>query len=128
MRTITLSETEKLVLEKVVAQDSNATYRKRCTAILMSAQQISVKTIAKFFRVRIHTVYHWFNLWEQQGITALKNKQEQGRKPKLSAQNPDIQEKIVQSAQKNSLAIAQAIPDLEAQLGISFSKNTLKRF
>jgi transposase len=38
--------------------------------------------LAKHFEVTPKTIYHWFNLWEKEGLAGLKHKQGQGCKKK----------------------------------------------
>ncbi len=45
--------------------------------------------LAKYFEVTSKTIYHWFNLWEKEGIEAIKHKQGQGCKKKLGTISKD---------------------------------------
>lgn len=126
---------EKLTTQEIDAlnqgRESNERYqfRDRCHAILLSFSGKTANEIAIFFNVLTKTVYSWFDRWENNGISGLKNKSGQGRKPKISIDNQEHSD-IIDTAAKNAIETGANIMDeiiekINPEGGIS--QRTLRR-
>jgi transposase len=85
---IQLLASEILTLEAGYTYGPQYQFRHRCHCLLLSHQGRSVKELAAIFQVSKRTIYNWFTAWESKGLVGLGNQAGQGRKPKLSMQNP----------------------------------------
>jgi transposase len=123
-----LTEEERHLLEKGYKTGKSHVFRKRCHAVLLSAQGATVKDLSNQFGVRDVTVYAWFNAWESGGVDNLRPKPGRGRKPKLSTDNEEqvrFVKELVESEPRN---LNRAVALIEKGLSIQLGKKTLKRF
>ena len=105
-------------------------FRDRCHCIILSFLGFEIKDLMVLFDVSKNTISTWFNSWENGGIEALKNKQGQGRKPKISITNKE-HVKVVEIAAKNAAEkgvnmLDEVIENLDIKEGLS--QDTLNRF
>lgn len=100
MRYINLTEKEKQVLELEYARHPKHYFRKRCHALLLSNDGVSVPEIASILKVRTRTIYEWMNRWEQRGTKGLYQRKGRGRKPLLSEKDESLVAKV-KKKQKN---------------------------
>jgi len=123
---ISLSDSDRSLLEKGYKQGNSHIFRRKSQAILFSDKGQSVAEIARFYSVRTRTVYTWFNEWEKDGIQGLKLKPGRGRKPKLSSEN---EAKVKELVENNPRNISKLTADVQREFNLdSLSKKTLKRF
>ena len=125
-RIIELSEEQQKALQMVYATTKNATYRKRCHAVLLKSQGRTSKDVGKIIGVHAITVNNCLNRYEAEGINGLKTKAGQGRKPILNKQDDSdlVKQAVCQERQRLKLVKA----ELEKTLDKHFSIKTLKRF
>ena len=116
-------------LEQGRKAEGSYQFRDRCHGILLSHSSKTASEISEFFNVELKTVYAWFDRWEKGGISALKNRRGQGRKPKISIDNKEHSE-IIDAAAKNAIETGANIMDeivekIKPEGGIS--QRTLRR-
>lgn len=124
-----LTEQEIAGLEQGRKTEGSYQFRDRCHSILLSYSGKSVAEISDFFSVRIQSVYSWYDRWGKEGISGLKNRSGQGRKPKISIDNKE-HSAIIDSAAKNAIETGSNIMDeivekINPEGGIS--QRTLRR-
>jgi len=80
---VELSDAERAKLEGWVKNPPKPHLRKRAWAILLVADGQPMYEVAEDYRVRVHrtTVSEWVQRYQSNGITGLKVKPGQGRKP-----------------------------------------------
>ena len=127
-RFITLTDQQRQELEQGYKFGDKATFRLRCHMILLSDKGMEVKQIAEVLDSTRQSVSLWFDRFEALGIDGLHTVKGGGRptifKMENAAEVARIQEIIAQHPQQ----LKQAIPQIEAELQRSFSKETLIRF
>ena len=128
-----LTASEKVKVEAEFKHGKSHAYRQRCHAILLSNSGHSVPQITSILSVTQQAVYSWFDRWESGGISELKTRQGQGRKPLLKMDNKDHVkgvEKAVSRVNKkggNLLAEVEAELDLEPGLTKRILRSFLKK-
>ena len=103
-------------------------FRSRCHCILLSSRGKSVSELMVLFSARKHTIYDWFNRWEAEGINGLKIRSGRGRKRKLDIDNQDHISLVKKSLSQENRNLNQLKNEVEAQLGFTISKISLRRF
>lgn len=99
MRTIQLSQPERITLEEGYEHHTKSHVRRRCQALLLSDEGWKVAEIACLHHVRTRTIYTWMNRWEQLGIVGMMILPGRGVKPKLSAQDQAVVEIVKKKRQ-----------------------------
>ncbi len=97
--------------------------RRRAHAILLSYQGISVPMICFIYPVCRQTVSTWFSKWNELGICGLVDCSGRGRSPLLDDQQISD---VVKRVEKSPRSLKSVLSDLEAELGITISIDTLK--
>lgn len=105
-----LTEQEIADLEQGRKKEGSYQFRDRCHAILLSFSGKTVNEISQLFSVGIQSVYSWYDRWESEGISGLKNRSGQGRKPKISIDNQEHSD-IIDTAAKNAIETGANIMD-----------------
>lgn len=126
IKTLVLTDKQKIALEHGAQYGSTPSFRLRCQAILLKQEALTSVAVAQQLGCCEMSINDWMKRFAQQGIDGLKVAQGRGRKPLLqSAQDLEVVRRAVQKhRQQISLAKAQ----LEQELGKEFSTLTLKRF
>ncbi len=75
----TISEEDKLILEKMKRSHPNYQSRVRAHAILLSHEGMGVQELSTVFSVCRQTTTRWLRGWEANGINALYDKPRTGR-------------------------------------------------
>jgi len=84
MRFITdLQESEKQILERIVKESSFYRERNRAQAILLSSQGHTIPELTKIFQVDRETITRWFDRFETNRTSGLKDAPGRGRPPKV---------------------------------------------
>lgn len=128
MRFIELSEDDLKSLQHGQRYGKHFLFRDRCQCLILSHQGHTIPQLTKLFKVHRVTIYEWFNLWESGGIEALHKKPGQGRRSKLSVDNPKHVERarsLVENDRQNLKAVVAKLSD---ELSIEMHPDTLKRF
>ena len=89
-RYITLSDFGKLVIADGIKHGKTHHFRERCRAIDLSSKGQSVPQIAFFLEKRCETVRHWFDKWEQEGLSGLDIQPGRGLKPTLNVKDEEL--------------------------------------
>ncbi len=97
--------------------------RRRAHAVLLSYQGISVPVICSIYPVCRQTVSTWFSKWNKFGICGLVDSSGRGRPPLLNDQQKN---NVVKRVEKSPRSLKSVLSDLEAELGITVSIDTLK--
>lgn len=97
--------------------------RKRAHSLLLSHKGISVPMICEVYDVCRQTVYSWFSKWEARGICGLLDQAGRGRPKKLDID----QQSIVERVQQSPRSLKSVLSDLETDLEVTLSIDTLKR-
>ena len=79
-----LQESDKQELERIIKESSFYRERHRAQAILLSAQGHTINQLSSIFDVDRDTVGKWFDRFEAQTTTGLKDAPGRGRPSKLS--------------------------------------------
>ena len=123
-----LTEDDKASLQHGYTHCKSPLFRRKCHCILQSNAGKTTKELASFFQVNTISILNWFKLWEKEGIEGLKLKAGRGRKPKLNPSNQNhvkVIKTLIENENQNLNKVSSQVAD---QLGIEFSKKTLKRF
>ncbi len=97
--------------------------RRRSHAILLSYQGASVPMICSTYNVCRQTVSTWFSKWEELGICGLIDLPGRGRPSLLTeSQKNDV----VKRVKKSPRSLKSVLADLETDLGITVSIDTIK--
>lgn len=119
-----LTNEEKLTLKEMHKKYPLHLPRIRAHAILLSNQGYSVPLICGIYGVCRQTVGTWFSQWEKYGLCGLCDRPGRGRPCKLGLnQRDDIIEKI----KKSPRSLKKIRVDIEKEMGVSISVETLKR-
>lgn len=105
-----LTEQEIADLEQGRKAAGSYQFRDRCHAILLSFSGKTANEISELYGVLTKSVYSWYDRWESEGISGLKNKSGQGRKPKISIDNKEHSD-IIDTAAKNAIETGANIMD-----------------
>lgn len=97
--------------------------RRRAHAVLLSYQGISVPMICSIYPVCRQTVSTWFSKWNECGVCGLVDSSGRGRPPLLD--DKQIGD-LVKRVEKSPRSLKSVLSDLETELGITISIDTLK--
>ncbi|MEA1917418.1 MAG: helix-turn-helix domain-containing protein [Campylobacterota bacterium] len=100
--------------------------RIRSHAVLLLSDGVKLSEIAKIFDVSDRMVYNWISEWNNLGLTSLKRKKGDGRKPLLNDKEDKelIQRLIEENPHQPKKAYALALEELKK----SISYKTFQRF
>lgn len=124
----TLSDKEKVALEKGYKTGKHHTYRRRCHCILLSHGGKSIGELMVFFGVSRQTISTWLNLYEKAGIKGLELKEGRGRPCKLNIADEAQVKKIKTLIKNEPRSLKRVVGQISKDLNIKLSKKTLKRF
>ena len=97
--------------------------RRRSHAILLSYQRVSVPMICSIYNVCRQTVSTWFSKWKDLGISGLIDLPGRGRPSFLT----EIQKNdVVKRVKESPRSLKSVLADLEIELGITVSVDTIK--
>ena len=97
--------------------------RIRAHAILLSYQGISVPMICTIYPVCRQTVSTWFSKWNEFGICGLVDSSGRGRPPLLDDKQKSG---VIKRVKQSPRSLKSVLSDLEIELGITVSIDTLK--
>ena len=84
--------------------------------------------MAAIFQVSKLIIYNWFKAWALAGIVGLRNQAGQGRKPKLSVENPPHVAQVKALLEEERQSAKTVVASLQTQLDIQLHPATLRRF
>ena len=128
-----LTASQKAKVEAEFKHGKSHAFRQRCHAILLSDSGHSVPQITSILSVTQQSVYSWFDRWESDGISGLKTRKGQGKKPLLKMDNKDHVEGVEKAVNRvnkkggNLLAEVEAELDLEGGLTRRILRSFLKK-
>lgn len=126
MRKIIVSEDAKALLKSASQNSLSPVFKQRAECILLASNLgLIAPELSKHFAVTTKTIYHWFNLWDKEGLEGLKHKQGQGCKKKLGTISKDDLKSLLAA---NSQNLKEVLAILSSKYQIEVSKKTLIRF
>jgi transposase len=126
IKSIVLTDGDRAALVKGMRDGKTFSYRQRCQMILLKADSLPSKEVAKEVGCCEVVVNTWMKRYQEQGIAGLALRKGRGRRSILEKES-DL-EAIRRAVQKNRQKVSLARVELEAELGKEFSTLTLKRF
>jgi transposase len=97
-------------LEQLVKQGRTHRVRQRAHALLLSARQYSIDTLADIFSVHRNTVSEWVDAWEEEHFDSLEDAPRSGRPAKLTAAEEQI---LFEAVENNPQRISEALAELK---------------
>src|SRR5215831_1150029 len=82
-----LTDGQRELLEKTMHEDPSFRARSRAHSLLLSAEGLTIKVIAKAYQVHRVTVSAWIKKWEHHGVQSLHDQPRSGRPRKLTQTN-----------------------------------------
>lgn len=119
-----LTESQRHTLAEIMKHDATPRARVRAHGILLSAQGMKIKEIAKIYQVDRDTVATWIKKWEQHGVASLYDKPRSGRPPKLT---PEEQDLVRQYIKEEPRCLKQVVERLRQKTAKRLSISSLKR-
>jgi len=123
-----LTEEQLSSLKQGYSHGKSPLFRRKCHCVLQSNAGKTTKELASFFQVSKISILIWLRQWEKEGIEGLKLKPGRGRKPKLKTDNPEHVKTVKTLIENDCQNLNPVVAKASDQLGITFSKKTLKRF
>jgi len=125
MRYIQLTAEDKELVQSMKMATHSNPLRRRLECLLLSDQGMKIKELASYFEVVPKTVYEWFDLWDEGGMSGILLKAGSGAKVKLRNIPKEEVIKLVNDSPRNLKAV---LSQLSEVYGVQVSKNTLRRF
>jgi len=119
-----LTEAEQLTLRDAQDQGPTAALRRRAQAVELSSRGYRRTTIADLLNVHCETVSGWLNLWDTQGLRGLYDQPRRGRPPRFT---PTEAEQVRLEVEQSPRQLRQVQARLQARLGKTASRQTLRR-
>lgn len=119
-----LSVEQMETLESLMKNDSSHRVRTRAHCILLSAQGFSIDEICAIHQIHRHSVSSWIEAWEQSEVEGLRDKPQEGGKPKLTASEREIVKELIKSYPQSPKTV---LAKLSEAIGKTISVSTLKR-
>ena len=119
-----LTESHRHTLAEIMKHDATPRARVRAHGILLSAQGMKIKEIAKIYQVDRDTVATWIKKWEQHGVASLYDKPRSGRPPKLTPEEQDLARQYIKEEPR---CLKQIVERLRQKTAKRLSISSLKR-
>jgi transposase len=119
-----LTESQRHTLAEIMKHDATPRARVRAHGILLSAQGMKIKEIAKIYQVDRDTVATWIKKWEQHGMASLYDKPRSGRPPKLTLAEQDLARQYIKEEPR---CLKQVVERLRQKTAKRLSISSLKR-
>lgn len=119
-----LNNVERCTLHDMAKYHSSPQVRIRGSAILLSNNKIPLQQVARISRVCRQTASIWLNNWEALGVCGLFDHSGRGRKAILTEAD---ELKALEQVKATPRSLNRVLAELEKQLAIKISKETLKR-
>ena len=123
---LTLTDEERIALEKGSRHGTSHAFRTRCQMILLKAERLPSAQVAQRLGCCMLAVNGWVRRYRAEGISGLRTKPGRGRRAILDDGADLEQVRAAVQSHRQKLSLAKA--ELEASLGKAFSAATLKRF
>ncbi|MBD5307469.1 MAG: helix-turn-helix domain-containing protein [Bacteroides sp.] len=122
---ISLTDEERWQLEVGYKYGSDHRDRLRCRAILLKSEHLSNAEVARKLDVVVPSVFNWTKRYSENGISGLKTRPGQGRKPIMDCSDEALVREAV-SQERQSVKSAKSM--WEKASGKKASDITFKRF
>src|SRR6266699_1987694 len=123
-----LTESQRHTLAEIMKHDATPRARVRAHGILLSAQGMKIKEIAKIYQVDRDTVATWIKQWEHHGVASLYDKPRSGRPPKLTLEEKDLAQQYIKEDPRCLKHVVERLSQKTAKrLSISSLKRLAKR-
>ena len=123
-----LTESQRHTLAEIMKYDATPRARVRAHGILLSAQEMKIKEIAKIYQVDRDTVATWIKKWEQTGVASLYDKPRSGRPPKLTLEEKDLARQYIKEDPRCLKHVAERLSQKTAKrLSIASLKRLAKK-
>jgi len=119
-----LTENQRHTLAEIMKHDAIPRARVRAHGILLSAQGMRIKEIAKIYQVDRDTVATWIKKWEQSGIASLYDQPRSGRPPKLTPEEKDLARQYIK---EDPRCLKHVVERLSQKTAKRLSISSLKR-
>ena len=119
-----LTENQRHTLAEIMKHDAIPRARVRAHGILLSAQGMRIKEIAKIYQVDRDTVATWIKKWEQHGVASLYDKPRSGRPRKLTPAEQDLARQYIKEEPR---CLKQVLERLHQKTAKRLSISSLKR-
>jgi transposase len=119
-----LTESQRHTLAEIMKHDATSRARIRAHGIVLSAQGMKIKEIAKIYQVDRDTVSAWIKKWEQTGVASLYDKPRSGRPPKLTPEEKDLARQYIKADPR---CLKQVVERLMQKTAKRLSISSLKR-
>jgi transposase len=126
IKSVVLSEAERVALEKGARDGRSFSYRKRCQMILLKADGHTSLKVAQVVGGCEVVVNNWMKRYQEQGIDGLVMRAGRGRRSILRADSDLAIVRLCVQKHRQKVSLAKA--ELESELGKEFGVLTLKRF
>lgn len=120
-----LIEAEKLTLEELMKNSTDARARIRAHAVLLSNRHFKVNEIARIYTVDRDTVSRWLSDWEAYGLIGLYDDTRSGRPPKLTLPEVSGLSNLLQEEPRSMKRLALRVEQVFHKI---VSVDTLKRW
>ena len=119
-----LTESHRHTLAEIMTHEATPRARVRAHGILLSAQGMKIKEIAKIYQVDRDTVATWIKKWEQHGVASLYDQPRSGRPRKLTLEEQDLARQYIKEEPR---CLKQVIERLHQKTAKRLSISSLKR-
>ena len=119
-----LTESQRHTLAAIMHHDATPRARVRAHGILLSAQGMKIKEIAKIYQVDRDTVATWIKQWEHHGVASLYDKPRSGRPPKLTLEEKDLAQQYIK---EDPRCLKHVVERLSQKTAKRLSISSLKR-
>jgi transposase len=123
-----LTPEQRDVLENAMKHDPSCRARSRAHSLLLSAQGMTIKDIAKAYQVHRVTVSAWITHWEHHGVQSLHDKPRSGRPTILTPAEQDSARQFIKDEPCSLKGVAERIAATTAKrLSVSSLKRLAKK-
>ena len=123
-----LTEEQRELLDKTMKGDASFRARTRAHSLVLSAQGMTIKDIAKAYQVHRVTVSAWIKKWERHGAQSLHDQPRSGRPPKLTPDEQALAKHYIKEDPRSLKQVAERLANkTEKRLSISSLKRLAKK-
>lgn len=123
MRYIHLAEEEQKTLKEQMRSSSSCREQQRIHCILLSSKKYQMDQLSDIFEVDRDTIGHWFDWWEEEGSSGLKDAPKSGR-PKSLTDDESLE--VIQLVEENPKQIRKVVSIIKERFGKEVSIDTVK--
>src|SRR5215831_20348358 len=123
-----LTDGQRELLEKTMHEDPSFRARSRAHSLLLSAEGLTIKVIAKAYQVHRVTVSAWIKKWEHHGVQSLHDQPRSGRPRKLTPDEQTIAQQYIKEEPRSLKGVVERFAHkTEKRLSISTLKRLAKK-